>query len=169
MPPRIAKFEKVSYFQFCNECLKRGFEPLTEKQFEKLPLPTRATAGSSGYDFFCPFSLVLKPGETRTIPTGVRVWIHPDWTLFALPKSGLGCKYRIQLDNTVGNIDSDYAFSDNEGHIMLQVTNDSHKEQTLVLEEPFLKIIQGVFLPYGITLDDQASGIRNGGFGSTGA
>lgn len=168
MPPRIAKFNKVSYSQFCNDCLKYGFEPLHEKMYEKLPLPSRATSGSSGYDFYCPFSIVLKPGQTLTIPTGVRAWIHPDWWLLCMPKSGLGFTYRVQLDNTIGNIDSDYAFSKNEGHILLKVTNDSRDDKTLIFEEPFFKIMQGVFVPYGITLDDRADGVRDGGFGSTG-
>ena len=71
-----------------------------------------------------------------------------------------------QLDNTLGIIDSDYFFSDNEGHIMLKITNDSKSFKTLDIKEGDA-IAQGIFLPYGIAVDDEADGIRNGGFGST--
>ena len=78
------------------------------------------------------------------------------------PRSGLGFKYRLQLNNTVGIIDSDYYYSDNEGHIFSKITNDSNEEKTA--GEGFM---QGIFVEYGITLDDDATEVRNGGFGST--
>lgn len=62
----------------------------------------------------------------------------------------------------------DYYFSENEGHIMIKVTNDSKTGKVVSIKEGD-KLCQGVFLPYGITIDDHADGIRNGGFGSTGA
>ena len=87
--------------------------------------------------------------------------------LHLYPRSGLGFKYRLQLNNTVGIIDSDYYNSDNEGHIFAKITNDSNEGKTLELKagEGFM---QGIFLEYGITQDDEADGVRNGGFGSTG-
>ena len=83
------------------------------------------------------------------------------------PRSGLGFKYRLQLNNTVGIIDSDYFYSDNEGHIMARITNDSKEGKTLSLEMG-VGFMQGIFLEYGITQDDDSEGVRNGGFGSTG-
>ena len=82
------------------------------------------------------------------------------------PRSGLGFKYRLQLNNTVGIIDSDYFYSDNEGHIFAKITNDSKEGKTVVLKagEGFM---QGIFLEYGITVDDETTEKRNGGFGST--
>ena len=67
----------------------------------------------------------------------------------------------------MGIIDSDYYNSDNEGHIFAKITNDSNEGKTLELKagEGFM---QGIFLEYGITQDDEADGVRNGGFGSTG-
>ena len=129
-------------------------------------IPTQATAGSAGYDFFAPVDLVLAPGETIKIPTGVRVWMEQDWVLKCYPRSGLGFKYRLQLNNTVGIIDSDYYNSDNEGHIFAKLTNDSNEEKTVQIKagEGFM---QGIFVEYGITVDDEASAVRNGGFGST--
>ena len=88
------------------------------------------------------------------------------WVLKLYPRSGLGFKYRLQLNNTVGIIDSDYFNSDNEGHIMAKITNDSKENKVLQLKagDGFM---QGIFVQFGITVDDEAEGVRNGGFGST--
>ena len=82
------------------------------------------------------------------------------------PRSGLGFRFRLQLNNTVGIIDSDYYDSDNEGHIFVKLTNDS-KENRTVKVEAGQGFVQGIFVPFGITVDDDAEAIRNGGFGST--
>ena len=78
----------------------------------------------------------------------------------------MGFKYRLQLNNTVGIIDSDYFYSDNEGHIFSKITNDTNEGKTVEIArgEGFM---QGIFTEYGITMDDEASEVRNGGFGST--
>ena len=125
-----------------------------------------ATAGSAGYDFFAPAEFTLKPGETVKIPTGIRVEMQPEWVLKCYPRSGLGFKYRLQLNNTVGIIDSDYFYSDNEGHIFSKITNDSNENKTLTIPAD-TGFMQGIFVEYGITVDDDATEIRNGGFGST--
>jgi dUTP pyrophosphatase len=78
----------------------------------------------------------------------------------------LGFKFRLQMNNTVGIIDSDYYFSDNEGHIFVKLTNDSNEGKTVEVAAG-TGIVQGIFLEYGITVDDEADGVRNGGFGST--
>ena len=156
----IAKFHKVS---------KEKFEQNVSKElvssYDNIILPRRATKGSAGYDFFAPYEFTLCPGEEITIPTGIRAEIDPSYVLMIFPRSGLGFKFRLSLNNTVGIIDSDYFFSDNEGHIMIRMTNCS-KDKTLTIEAG-KGFAQGVFLPYGITVDDDADGIRNGGFGST--
>lgn len=166
---RIAKFEKVSCENFLS-ALAADFPQFTETErtamYEAVKLPKRATKGSAGYDFFAPFPFTLAPGETIKVPTGIRVRMEEDWVLQLFPRSGLGFKYRLQLNNTVGIIDSDYYTSDNEGHIFAKVTNDSNENKTLTIGqgEGFM---QGIFLQYGITEDDEACEIRNGGFGST--
>ena len=159
---RIAKFEKVSLTQFKAGCTRED----AEKVYEGIKLPKRATAGSAGYDFYAPFDIELKPGETANIPTAIRVLIEDGWVLKIYPRSGLGFKYRLQLNNTVGIIDSDYSRSDNEGHIFIKVTNDSNEGKTLSIPAG-TGFAQGIFVEYGITVDDDASGVRNGGFGST--
>ena len=166
---KIAKFHKVSYEQFL-EGWKDTFPETTEEKvkeiYEQIRLPKRATAGSAGYDFFSPVDFTVAPGQGIKIPTGIRVEMEPEWVLKCYPRSGLGFKYRLQLNNTVGIIDSDYFYSDNEGHIFAKLTNDSRENKTLELKagEGFM---QGIFVEYGITVDDDAPAIRNGGFGST--
>ena len=100
------------------------------------------------------------------IPTGIRVEMLSDWVLKIYPRSGLGFNYRLGLDNTVGIIDSDYFYSDNEGHIMIKITNNSNEGKFLKLNAGD-RFAQGIFLEYGVTVDDNADGVRNGGFGST--
>ena len=92
--------------------------------------------------------------------------MREDYALFLLPRSGLGFKYRLQINNTIGLIDADYFYSDNEGHIFAKITNDSNEGKVISVKkgEAF---IQGVFLSDGITEDDEVNSIRNGGFGST--
>lgn len=166
---RIAKFRKVSWEQFF-EGWRDTFPESSEEEirqiYDKLKLPRRATAGSAGYDFFAPADIVLKPGETAKIPTGIRAEMEQDWVLKLYPRSGLGFKYRLQLNNTVGIIDSDYFYSDNEGHIFSKITNDSRENKTVEIPAG-TGFMQGIFLEYGITLDDDATEVRNGGFGST--
>lgn len=172
---RVGEFEKVSFEQYC-EAIKDEFykgqelPPVIEndikKMWEKIVLPSRATSGSAGYDFRAPFTFELRPGETVKIPTGVRVKIDDGWWLGCLPRSGLGFKFRLQLDNTMGVIDSDYYNSDNEGHIFAKVTNDS-KSQKIVRVESGAGFMQAIFIPYGITYSDDTNGVRNGGMGST--
>lgn len=164
---KIAKFEKVSFENFKAAFLSDF--PKTEninEIYDSIKLPRRATKGSAGYDFFSPCDIKLAPGETVKIPTGIRAWMEPDWVLKLYPRSGLGFKFRLQLNNTVGIIDSDYYYSDNEGHIFCRITNDSNEEKTVVLNAGD-GFCQGIFIEYGITVDDDADGIRNGGFGST--
>ena len=168
---RIAEFEKVSFERFCEgwESVrgKADADTLT-RAYEALSLPVRATSGSAGYDFYLPFDLVFHPGESVRLPTGIRARMEEGWVLMLFPRSGLGFKYRLQMDNTVGVIDSDYYYSDNEGHIFAAITNDSRQEKVLSLKagDAFM---QGVFMPFGITGSDCAAGRRNGGFGSTSA
>lgn len=166
---RIAQFYKVSYENFL-DAVQEGFPAYTQEQIREmygsLRLPARATRGSAGYDFFAPFSFTLHPGETVKIPTGIRVKMEEDWVLQLFPRSGLGFKYRLQLNNTVGIIDSDYYNSDNEGHIFTRLTNDSNEGKVLEVKAG-TGFMQGIFLQYGVTWDDSADGVRNGGFGST--
>ena len=166
---RIAKFHKVSEERFVADW-KDTFPETRESAitdiYNEIKLPARATAGSAGYDFYAPVDLTLNPGETVKIPTGIRVEMEQDWVLKCYPRSGLGFKYRLQLNNTVGIIDSDYFYSDNEGHIFAKITNDSNEGKAVSIQAG-TGFMQGIFVEYGITVDDDADAVRNGGFGST--
>lgn len=166
---RIAQFEKVSLKQFTEDWLRfwpDDADETIEEIYENIILPERATSGSAGYDFFLPMSVEISPGETLFVPTGIRVKIDEGWVLKLYPRSSLGIRYRIQLDNTVGIIDSDYYNSSNEGHIMIMLTNDS-KESAVAEIASGKGYLQGIFVQYGITYDDDVMYVRNGGFGST--
>ena len=161
---KIAKFEKVSLRQF--EYSWKDTFGEGENVYNEIKLPHRATSGSAGYDFYSPLDFSLAPGESIKIPTGIRAKIADGWVLKIYPRSGLGFKYRLQLNNTVGIIDSDYYSSDNEWHIFIKITNDSKEGKTLEVKKGDA-FAQGIFIEYGITVDDDADGVRNGGFGST--
>ncbi|MFA6866391.1 MAG: deoxyuridine 5'-triphosphate nucleotidohydrolase [Clostridia bacterium] len=162
---RIAKFEKISFTNFVN-CYPQLDNDVTNDIYNNINLPSRATQGSAGYDFFAPKEYTLLCGETIVIPTGIRVRIEDGWVLKIYPRSGFGFKYRLQLNNTVGIIDSDYYHSDNEGHIFIKIINANKEGKKLTIKkgEAFA---QGIFVEYGITEDDEVLNIRNGGFGST--
>ena len=166
---RVAEFEKVSYNEF-SKSWKNLFPQTKEEEikdiYNKILLPTRATKGSAGYDFFSPISFKINSQETILIPSGIRIQIEQGWFLGIFPKSGLGFKYRLQLDNTTAIIDSDYYYSDNEGHIFIKITNDSKQEKELDIKQS-QSFCQGILLPFGITYQDDVDAIRNGGLGST--
>lgn len=165
---RIAEFQKVSFEQFFEGWNGEfGTDEATVREiYESIKLPRRATSGSAGYDIFAPTDITLKQGETIKVPTGIRAKIDDGWVLKIYPRSGLGFKFRLQLDNTVGIIDSDYYYSDNEGHIFIKITNDAHADKTVEVKAG-TGFAQGLFIEYGITYDDDVTDIRNGGLGST--
>lgn len=166
---RVAQFFKVSRENFAG-AMREDFPEYSDAEireiYEGIPLPRRATRGSAGYDFFAPFAFRLAPGATIKIPTGIRARIDEDWVLKLYPRSGLGFKYRLQMNNTVGIIDSDYYNSDNQGHIFIKMTNDTNEDRTVEVARG-MGFAQGIFIEYGITVDDEADGVRNGGLGST--
>jgi dUTP pyrophosphatase len=169
MAKRIAQFYKISFGQFAEDW-KDTFGETKEEElrriYDGIRLPKRATAGSAGYDFYMPADMTVEPGNTVKIPTGIRVRMEEEWVLQCYPRSGLGFKYRLQLNNTVGIIDSDYFHSDNEGHIFAKLTNDTNEGKTVDLKAG-TGFMQGIFVEYGITVDDDVQTERNGGFGST--
>lgn len=156
------KFSKVSYEQYAAAV---GGDIDLRAEYEAIKLPKRATSGSAGYDFFAPCDISISPKEDVKIPTGIRLELDKNTFLMCVPRSGLGFKYRLMMNNTVGIIDSDYFYSDNEGHIFAKLYNGGNKEVFIKKGDAFM---QGIILPYLLTDDDYADGVRNGGFGSTG-
>lgn len=166
--PRIAKFEKISERQF-QEDFQTINPDLSEQRikeiYENIMLPVRGTSASAAYDFAIPYDVIIKSKKSIRILTGIRCRMDESYCLYIIPRSSMGIKMHLQLDNTVGLIDADYYQTDNEGHIQLFFHNDSDNPIYL---EAGIRIAQGSFLPYGITVDDNVSEKRTGGFGSTG-
>ena len=156
----VAKFEKVSPKQFDNDL--NGLDG----NYEMIKIPVRATKGSAGYDFFAPIDFEIPVGESVKIPTGIKCTMEDGWVLKTYPRSGQGFKYGVHLANSVGIIDSDYYYSDNEGHIFIKLVNDSSLAKQIDIKKK-QAFCQGIFIPFGVTVDDNAKDIRNGGFGST--
>ena len=169
---RIAEFYKVSFSQFekdykeINPNSKLSHAEL-KAMYDNIKLPTRATTGSAGYDFFLPHEINLKAGEQIVIPTGIRFECKQDYALFMFSKSGLGNRNRLQLNTAVSIIDSDYFYSDNEGHIIACLIHDSRNPKDVLSLPAGKGYFQGVFIKYGITKSDKSTGKRNGGLGST--
>jgi len=131
-------------------------------------LPAYATPGSAGLDLRACLdaALVLQPGQTALIPTGLSVHIaDPGLAAVLLPRSGLGHKHGIVLGNLVGLIDSDY-----QGPLMVSCWNRS---SVLFTVEPMERIAQMVIVPVvqATFRRVEAFGASHrgaGGFGSTG-
>lgn len=184
---KMAEFSRVSYDQFKKDWLDT-FDALDDvpddasedeikehaKEVDKhirgiydgIKLPKRATAQSAGYDFFSPMSFVLEPNDSIKIPTGIRCEMYDGWVLMEFPRSGLGFKYGLSMANTVGIIDGDYAESDNEGDIFIKLVNSGPLAQEVRINKGDA-FCQGIFVPFGITLDDNTTEVRHGGLGST--
>lgn len=174
---RIAQFEKVSHKQFTRDWLDKFPVSEAEKDipaleivekisdiYDSVILPKRGTKGSAAYDLFLPITIQLKPGTSVFVPTGIRSRINEGWCLLIMPRSGQGIKFKLRLANTIGLIDSDYYNSSNEGHIMVKIENEGDKNLTV---EYGKACAQMLFVPYGITVDDNVEEERDGGFGST--
>lgn len=171
----IAEFEKVSFEQFEkdveihkeNARLLRNYD--INDVYNNITLPTRATAGSAGYDFFFPFPLANIPCEhSIIIPTGIKCKMDDGWVLGLFPKSRLGNSYRVRLDDTVAIIDSDYYNCEiNEGHILVKITNHDGNHRDLMISHN-ASYCQGIFFQYGLAKGDNVTNKRIGGFGNTG-
>lgn len=156
------KFEKISYAQFLSDLDDRVYDYDSD-----IKMPKRATKGSAGYDIYSVYDFELGPGETILLPTGIKFKCDRDKYLFVVPRSGQGFKYKVQLYNTCGIIDSDYYNNEkNEGHMWVKLYNDSPEGKTLVVNKGDA-VCQGIISPYFVVEDDESNDGRVGGFGST--
>lgn len=175
---RVAAFSKVSFGKWLEVMTAFDAAMLPRVAgiiYEKLKLPERATICSAGYDIRTPVAFNLGPGETIKIPTGIRCSMQNKYFLALLPRSSVGMKHDITLMNTMGIVDADYYFADNEGHIMLAFKNNQKKSIFPWINEKRTwrvkagdRVCQGILIPYGITYDDHVNTERKGGMGSTG-
>jgi dUTP pyrophosphatase len=140
-------------------------DPRIGKEF---PLPQHATSGSAGMDLRACLEepLVLAPGDTALIPSGIAIYIgDPGYAAVLLPRSGLGHKHGIVLGNLVGLIDSDY-----QGEVLVSCWNRGKENFTV---KPGERIAQMVILPvvqaqFEVVSDFEESKRGAGGFGHSG-
>ena len=164
------RFEKVSYSAFNKDMVRYGFDPgQIYPAYKNIVIPKRKTKHSAGYDFVTPVSFVLSPYETMIIPTGIKVYFEPEeakrWHLALYIRSSIGIKRGIVMANQTGVIDSDYYNNiDNEGDMLIAIKNTNNCHVGFKAGD---RLIQGIFQMHGITSDDEASGERIGGVGST--
>lgn len=158
----IAEFKVVSEKQYCDDLY--SLLNISDDSYKNIKIPCRATIGSAGYDFYCPISITIKPGDSARIPTGIRCKIDDGYVLQIYPRSSLGFKYQMGLLNTVGIIDSDYYNADNEGHIIVGVINRGNKDLVINKGDRF---VQGIFYKYYLASEQDNKQQRRGGFGST--
>jgi dUTP pyrophosphatase len=144
----------------------RGFEVISQFINQDIHLPKRATTASAGYDLEAAVSLIIAPGETVLIQTGIKAYMLSDEVLQLYIRSSIAKNKRLVLVNHVGIIDADYYNNpSNEGHILLAMQNLSTKTQVI---QKYERLAQGIFMKY-LTGDDEPSeiGKRRGGFGSS--
>lgn len=145
---------------------KRGFEKVSYADDDVL-LPTRKTKGSACYDFYLPCDVVVPArGSTEIIQTGIKAYMPEDEVLLLHIRSSIGLLKHVTLANCTGIIDTDYYNNpDNEGNIGLVLQNDS---DVAVAFHKGDRIMQGMFVKYGVVENDNTTGERKGGTGSTG-
>lgn len=149
----------------------RGFEVVSD-EFRKHPnvdiqIPQRGSSKSAGYDICTPIDVVVPPNSiTEAIQLDMKAYMQDDEVLLIVPRSSLGFKKGLMLINTIGIIDSDYYENpDNDGNIGFKLKNLTDKEVTIKAGE---RILQGIFVKYGVADNDNCSTERVGGIGSTG-
>jgi dUTP pyrophosphatase len=145
----------------------RRFEIVKGYENKGIELPVRQTKLSAGYDLASCEDVLIKAGEIKMIPTGLRVKMLDNEVLLVYPRSSLAIKKGLMMSNGVGVIDADYYHAENLGHISIPVYNFT-KEDVLVKSGE--RISQGIFTSFLKTSNDKDSNniVRLGGFGSSG-
>ena len=142
----MRKFEKISFDQFKKDICD------DKELYEEYSLPKRSTKGSAGYDFVSLQDFVIKPGENRMNPTGIKASMNEGETLLMIERSSQGFKFNMRMCNQVGVIDKDYYNSkDNEGHIWIKLYNEGEKDYVVKKGD---KIVQGLFINF-LTVDNE--------------
>ena len=143
----------------------RGFEVVTTYTDKGIALPARKTGCSAGYDLAAAEDVLLAPNRVTLVPTGLKAYMQPDEYLGIHVRSGFSIRNLVSCVNDEGIIDADYYDNaENEGHILVSLLNHSEKVVTLDKGKAF---VQGIFVSYDITRDDQVETIRTGGIGSS--
>lgn len=130
-------------------------------------IPTYGTPFSAGADLYACLGedLVLTPGETKKVPTGIAVEIPVGYVGLVYARSSMGTKRGLAPANKVGVIDSDY-----RGEILVFLHNHSREKQTVANGERIAQlVIAPVLAPAFQEVEELSETVRGtGGFGSTG-
>lgn len=149
----MRKFEKISFEQF-----KKDVKD-DKELYDSYMLPRRETIHAAAYDFFALYDYVLKPGEIKKIPTGVKVIMEDEDALLLLDRSSMGFKWNVRMCNQVGVIDGDYYNNaDNEGHMWIRIQNEGTEDYVVKAGEG---MCQGMFIKYLKTDDDEETEFVN--------
>ena len=142
----MRNFEKISFEQF-----KKDVKD-DKKLYESYSIPKRETKYAAGYDFEALEDFVLKPGEIKKIPTGIKANMEEDEVLLLFVRSSQGFKYNVRMCNQVGVIDKDYYNNtSNEGHMWVRLQNEGDKDYVVKKGDG---ILQGMFTKF-LTIDNE--------------
>lgn len=137
---------------------------------EDVRLPERSTSYSAGYDFFAIEDVTIPPyklgDDPFMVPTGVKVQVFRNEFVMLVNRSSNPKKKKLVIPNSVGIIDADYYENpDNDGEMFFGFYNVSNEPVEIKKGD---KLGQGIIMEYHTVTNDNARGIRTGGFGSTG-
>lgn len=156
------RHDKLRGFEYTSKYIKAYHDRNIPN--EMVPLPTRKTKYSAGYDFIAPMDITIYPGDYEVIATGVKAFMQPDEYLAVVIRSSYGIKKHLRVKNVIGVIDSDYYNNlDNEGDIMICLVNEGSDPVNIPKGEAFA---QGIFMKY-LTDGTSPRETREGGIGST--
>ncbi len=146
--------------------MSRGFEVVkaeARKTEGDIILPTRGTSRAMAYDFYANKDYTVEPGEIAKVWTDVKSYMGDTECLVLNVRSSMGGKF--MLANTSGWIDADYYENEsNDGNIGIFLLNISKETQEIKKGD---RVGQGAFFNFLVADNDNATGVRTGGFGST--
>lgn len=165
---KVATFQKVSFDRFFEDVLS-VMPYVTQEEaheaYQQIKLPKRATQLSAGHDIYTPFDIQLGSGQDFRFPTGIRCKMNYDVVMLIAPRSSIGIKKNLMLNNTLGVIDADYYQASNEGEIWMALHNYGSKPVHIDAND---RVAQAVFVPYGVADVQIVFAARTNGIGSTG-
>lgn len=145
-------FEKISFERFKKD-IKDDIE-----LYNSYNIPIRETKYVAGYDFESLEDFIIKPGEIKKIPTGIKANMLDDEVLLLIVRSSMGFKYNVRLCNQVGVVDKDYYNNlNNEGHIYLSLKNEGINDYVVKKGD---YICQGLFVKYLVTDNEEGKYIE---------
>lgn len=153
-------------YYFDDNNMEHGFQYVKRIENKDFELPKRSTEKSAGYDFFAMEDIILDPYKITYVPTGVKCKMLDDEMLILANRSSNPKKKGIILASGINIIDADYYGNiDNDGEIFLILQNITNEPVTIKKGD---KTVQGVFVKFLKTDDDNSEKERVSGIGSTG-